>query len=400
MASQYAPKTFIRRADNELLRKYLYGKGVGQDLEWESLKKRDIDPIFNAIETAPDGIRAQIERDFQTVHGLGTEGGRKTIVGLVWDDDEIMARLDGMKDNLDVAFWIFTEHGTVFEEASLFYAADSISNWRKVKDLPNAEPVTGELSGKLLEAALSEYFVASEGRGHICKVDYYSRGPQHYWFAYPEDYSGLYAGFDDKGEFDFLPQKPAFEIVFVHDPDDRSLNVYIKGQQKVAADVQRIWAEKILNEEIEIDDEVEQVYELQGLLDRDFAFPTDPEDGVYEVRVKKLRLDINPGQKRGEKRRITVEADSGRTEHAVYDLLENILAGKQIPVERLKVSQACIRITWKPEGGKRGKTLTFEVSVPNSCSLKCEPRHEIAKRFLKEWGIDVSGHPKQDPQES
>ncbi len=400
MASQYSPKSFIRRANNELLRGYLSRFGIGDGIKWDSLKKRDVDPIFEAIESAPDVTRAQIERDFQNVHGLATEGGRKTIVGLVRHDDEIVDELNTMKSSLDAALWTFMEHESIFEEATLFYAADRISNWRKVKDLPNAEPVTGEISCKLLEAGLSEYFVASEARGHICKVDYYRRGPQHYWFAFPEDYSSLYAGFNETGEFDYLPQKPAFEIVFVYDPDEGSLNVFLKGQKKVAAEVQRLWAEKILNEEIEIDDEVEQVYELQGLLDREFPFSTDPEDGIYEVRVKKLRLEIDPGRGRGEKRKIIIDADSNRTRHAVYDLLDDVLAGERIPRERLKITQAGIRITWKPVGGKRGRTLTFDVSIPNSCSLKCEPKHEIAKRFLKKWGIDVSGRLKQDTQEN
>lgn len=396
MASQYAPKTFLKRVDNDLLKVYLDQLGIGKDIDWDSLKKRDIEPIFTAIESAPDNIRSQIECDFQAVHDMATSGGRKTFKELTWNDDDITSKMDNMNDHLNVALWMFMEQKSLFEEASLYYAADNISTWRKVKELPNTEPVVGEPSCILLEGALSEHFVITEGRGHRCKVDYYSRANRHYWFAYPQDYTGLYAGFNEKDKFDFLPHKPAFEIVFVHDPDERSLNVFIKGQKKVVASVQRIWAEKILNEEIEIDDNVEQVYELQGLISINFPFPTEPEDGILEVRVKKLRLDIDSGQKRGDKRRIIIEADSYKTNQAVYDLLDNILASSQIPVERLKVTQAGLRITWKPEGGKRSKTLSFDVSLPNSCSLKCEPRHEIAKMYLKKWSIDVSGNSKKD----
>jgi len=400
MTSNYAPKTFLRRVDKSLLRQYLQNLHVGEDIDWDALKPREIDSIFEAIEGAPEDIRGQIEREFQTVHNLATAGGRKTFKELVWADEDISSQLDEMKDHLDVALWMFMEHKDLFEEASLFYQADNLSNWRKVKNLPETDPVTGGQSCALLEAALSEHFVITEARGHKCKVDYYRRGDMNYWFAYPQDYSGLYAGFDDKDQFDFLPQKPAFEIVLVHDPNERSLIVYIKGQKKVAAAVQRIWAEKILNEEIDITDDVEKVYEIQGLLDRGFAFPTDPEDGIWEVRVKKLRLDLDSGQKRGEKRRIIVEADSGRSDKAIYDLLDDVLAGERIPKDRLKVTQAGIRITWKPEGGKRGKTLTFDVSPPNSCSLKCEPRHDLAKKYLKIWGLDVSGNSEKDTAKS
>ena len=50
-------------------------------------------------------------------------------------------------------------------------------------------------------------------------------------------------------------------------------------------------------------------YELNGLKSRGFGFPTDPEDGVEDVRVRKLRLSVLGGHKR----RIWLEADPDGT---------------------------------------------------------------------------------------
>lgn len=63
MAGQYHLKSFLRRTPNELLQRYLGERGVGEGLPWEHLAGKEIEPIFEAIEGAPEHVRRRVESE-------------------------------------------------------------------------------------------------------------------------------------------------------------------------------------------------------------------------------------------------------------------------------------------------------------------------------------------------
>jgi hypothetical protein len=129
------------------------------------------------------------------------------------------------------------------------------------------------------------------------------------------------------------------------------------------------------------------------LLSRHFPLPLEPEDGVDSVRVKSLTMSlVGVGQ-----RRILVEADSEANAQAVYDLLDDVLAGERLSSDLLYVTSAKLQLAFRPAGDSQRTTLTFAVGYPNSCSLKHEPKHDIARQLLKRWGIDVSERAQARP---
>ncbi len=67
MAQQYSLKTFIRRAPNELLRRYLDERGADGGIPWSQLTKTSVDPVYRAIEEADERIRREIDRDFREI---------------------------------------------------------------------------------------------------------------------------------------------------------------------------------------------------------------------------------------------------------------------------------------------------------------------------------------------
>ncbi len=97
----------------------------------------------------------------------------------------------------------------------------------------------------------------------------------------------------------------AFELVMVYDREHGALDMYVRGGKKVYVPLQEIFCRVILGEEIGPENPNSHPYELNGLLSRDFQFPTDPADGIDTVRVRKMRLAVK-GMPR---RRITLEAD-------------------------------------------------------------------------------------------
>jgi hypothetical protein len=392
MARQYSTRSFLRHAPNSLLRRYLRRRRITKDLDWGSLRETQIDIIFEAIQSAPEGRRARIESDFRDIEEMATEGGIKTIIDEARDPVhglDLTEELGAMESHYERAFWTMLNHPRIFDIASMFNRADNLPgrSWRKRKDLPRVKPATDEEAVARLEETLSSYYRQKEGRGHACQVEHYRRGERLYWFAYPQDYADSSVEYDEQGRFERRTRHPAFEVIFVHAPQEQSLDLYAKGDKKTVADLQEIWARAILGVDLEPLEKGEVVYELNLLKKRGFLFPTDPKDGIKDVRVKKMRLSVLGGANR----RIILEADVRKNSQGVYDLLDEVLASKRISRHLLNVTQVGFQIVFLSEGARGTKTVNFEVSYPNSCSLKYEPKHEIAKKYLRQWGIDVSG---------
>ena len=389
MPRQYSLKSFLRNVKNSLLKEYLDSKNVDVNEDWENIKEAKIDPIFDAIESASESTRSEIDSDFRIINEMGSEGARKTIIDEAsYHGLDLSEALSEMDDHLDAAFWTFLNHPVVFDVASQFNHADNLPgrSWRKRIDLPIESPSTDADSEKRLGEEIACYYRRKEGRGRICHVEHYKRGDRYYWFAYPQDYSTTAIEYDDSGAFDRRVHRPAFEIIFVHEPDIRTLDLYVKGNHRVVSDLQDIWGNEILGLELGPAQRRGQIYELDHLKDRNFDFAVRPESGIESVRIKRMRLRI-PGR---ENKRIMIEGDVRQNSQVVYDLLDAIMESSKISLKECYITQAGFQIIFRDDGKPGSKTLNFDVSYPNSCSLKHDPKHEIAKEYLIEWGIDIS----------
>jgi hypothetical protein len=391
-ARQYSPKSFLRNAPNSLLQRYLVAKGIGAGLDWAALSETRVEPIFQAVQEAPDALRAEIERDFRDIDGLATEGGVKIIIdegrfpthGL-----ELAETLGNMLGYHEQAFWTFLEHPEVFHIARRFSQADHLPgrSWRKRSELPEIAPQIDAEFCERLAQAVAAYYRKKEGRGHACQVDHYQRGERLYWFAYPQDYASTSIEYEEGNRYSRKTRRPAFEVIFVHAPKERSLDLFVKGSSRIVADLQAIWGRAILGAELGPPEKGGVVYELNALKER-FPFRLEPGDGVEEVRVKKLRLAVLGSRAN---KRLTLEANTREDTDAVYQLLDDLVASKRLPLDLLNVTQVGLQFLFRSDGLRGGQRLSFDVSYPNSCSLKYDPKHEIAKRCLKRWKIDVSG---------
>jgi len=196
-----------------------------------------------------------------------------------------------------------------------------------------------------------------------------------------------YLIYDENDELQLVTQRPAFEIVFVYDRSDGSLDTSVTGVKKTLKSLQGIFSAVVLGVEPDLADQTEVVYELDGLLSPTFPFKTKPEDGVADVRVKLLRLDlVGIGQPQ-----ITIEVEAGTAAYVLYELVDQVLKSTRTPRDAVRVTKATLRLQFRPTDGGRPRTLTFYVTHPDGCSLKYDTEHEVARGLLKRWGIDVSG---------
>jgi hypothetical protein len=164
-----------------------------------------------------------------------------------------------------------------------------------------------------------------------------------------------------------------------------TLELYAEGGRKVRSKLGARFAQAVLGVEQLPELLPEAQYNLQGLLQRDFAFTTLPAEGIDLVRAKSLRVHW-PGKK---KRLLTFEVD-GRDIHAsVHDLIDEVLHGSPVGPSELMVADAWLQVVFSG-GERRAHSLSFHIATLSSCSLGDSPEELILKDCLKRWGVDVS----------
>ncbi len=144
------------------------------------------------------------------------------------------------------------------------------------------------------------------------------------------------------------------------------------------------------------------MFELDGLKQRGLAFPFDPADGIEDVRLSKLRLSVK-GQTREEERanqRVTLEVNASGNQEAIWDLLDRVVGDRRIASENVQVTQARFQFVFRSNRRGGTETLSFDVTYPDLCSLKQDPKHKLARDYLRWWGIDVSGSTATDSEAS
>jgi hypothetical protein len=395
MARHYSPKNFLRQAPNAMLARYCQEKELLAEVDFAGLSETNIGPIYDAWDHLPSETRRLMESDFRNIDALACENGIKAIIdaALVEEEDlePIFAEMDGF---FDKAFWTFFERDPFFEMALLFVNADNLPTryWRRRKDLPKVPANKDETSLRELGEAFSYYFRKTEGRGHACAIDYYRRNGLDYFFAYPEDYARTSLEWN-KGALERRSHKPAFEIIVVYSQGEGALDIFFQGAIKTVRDLQVIFSRTILKTEIPPEEKDKRVYDLNGLKRREFAFIYDPASGINDVVVKKLRLSALGGSMK----RITLEADPSQNQEAVYDLLEEVVRVdgaaecpqcQKIPLSLVNITQAAIQVVLNHDGRRRPATRTFQVSYPNSCSLKQDGRDLVIRKMLVDSGLE------------
>ncbi len=389
MAKHYSPKTFLRHTSNALLRECFVSKGALTAVHWDGLAEHAIDGVYDNWQELPEDDRIAFERCFEDTDELANEQGIKALIeegqfhGL-----DLAPVLEGIDGNHNKVMWVALHHPRVFEVAGVINRAHTLPQryWRRRGGMPLAQPDVSPEAIASFAQDIGAYYRQNQGRGHRCTVDAYLRVNRvHYFFAYPDDYADTYLGHDEEGHFIRRPQKPAFELVFIFDPIDGTLDLFAQGGREVQEELQTIFCRGMLGHELPPEIPNRHPYELNGLKSRHFDFSTAPEDGIEQVQVRKLRLSVLGGLKR----RITLEADPDAGPGDVYDMMRDYLNGHNLPDTLVNVTQATLSLKFVSTGGRQ-KTLAFDVSFPNSSNLKSkrEELRIVAEKYLKRWGID------------
>jgi len=135
-------------------------------------------------------------------------------------------------------------------------------------------------------------------------------------------------------------------------------------------------------------------FDLEKLRRRDFAGPTDPEDRIEAVYLCGLRLAL-PGKPR---RSVNLAASpSVYHPEAVHNLLDEALNHQKSSIMGAAVVHATLRFLFSRDDGQKPKSLTFDLSAPDHCTLKDDAYDQIARKYLRRWGIIPPGNAATAP---
>lgn len=390
MARQYSTKNFLRQMPNVLLARYFQGQKLFGEMDFAAMKEGQPDELFKAWLALPDSERNKMDTEFRDIFEMSCEKGFKAIIDeaswhLQETRDELQTfveKLSALSNHYERAMVTFLDHNNFWRGATLFYHADTLTYWRKRKNLPQRKAAVDKASLQQLAALIRDYFHHTEGRGKNCLVEPFRRGKHDYYFAYPEDYSQQSIEWVND-EFGRRPHNPAFEIIFVYSQKEGSLDLHYRGSFKAIEPLQGMFATAILKEdELPPDPRDERIYDLSPLLQRSFNFNYDVGSGIEEVTVKKLRLSSQI--KKGD--RITLEADALRNADAVYDLLDKI--GESISLNMYNLTQVELSALVSVDSHKPAKRMTIRITYPNSCSLKYDELGLKLRDVLVTSGIE------------
>jgi len=390
MAHDYTLNTFLRQTPNHLLKDYFARRGVLDEVPFDALKKREHEPILAGMEALDPTPRARIETEFYDIFCLATKAGTQIIMdeaGLRGLD--IADQIEAMENHYHRAMWLFLNHGPLGD--GLFLACSTIARINELsfttskrrKDLPKISPATDDETCCRLAEAISVLY-RSQGRGHRCKVEHFLRPDptRHCYYAWPEDYTTSELQYDEVDLLGPRLRKSVFEVAFVFRPDEGTLEIHAPGKKAEIQALQEVFCRITLGMDQMPPSTNDRCFVLNGLKSEDFAFVTDPVDGIAHVHVVALRMNTL-GSRRC---RLTVEQDPASGE-SLHDWLDRALHRERTPLEVLDVNQARIRVEWAPVDSRKPRTLTFTLTTPDSSTLRDFPHHQIVKRYLEKWQI-------------
>lgn len=164
MASHYSIKGFLRNTPNALLARCFAARGVLQDFDFKAIKETRIDPLFEAWMTLPEVQRAKLETELRAISDMSNEKGVLAIIDeaafyLAEDGayETFVAMLMALPGHHERAMTTFLDYPNLWKGATWLYHADTLSHWRKRKNLPKVKAATEPADTEALSAAIKSY---------------------------------------------------------------------------------------------------------------------------------------------------------------------------------------------------------------------------------------------------
>jgi len=388
MANSFDPRKLLKRVSNKLLKELFSQSGEATDCPWDELSEHQIKPIFDAWQSMADERRRLVQLVLQDVNELADERGTKVLVEEISRiAPERLAEFEAMSAHADRALWTYLNVKAAFIVASYFARADALATgryWISRNGLPKSPIEVTESHKAALKAALTEFYWNRQMRGRICEVEHYTRkGGCEYFFAYLDDYPDDPVVFNALGQLAKSTERRVFDNVFVFNPSEGTLDVYVKGGKLVYEPLQEHFCKAVLGLNVGREDPLKAAYTLDHLLRPDRVLRTDPSDRIVSVAITRVRLALLGRPSEYVELGLKDARGVNRLDEAVAEYLNanRLHAGS--------VSVLHMAFTLKFAEGASCRQMTFNVRFPNSCDLKSkhDDQRTIGERCLRLWGV-------------
>lgn len=391
MAQDLNIRQFFRRAPTVWLMRYFAARGELADFDWTSVSVRNVDSLMDVFLNLDEDVRGGMIEDFANIKLLATPAGKVQIIDEAAFHEvqaEVTRQLNELDDVYACAFYVCLEHKDCWDGAVLYAAADGKPRRYLVKriNLPRLGRLPTDEDGKALAAAVTEVFRTTEGRGDHCEVQQYRRGEKgdrEYYFAYSQDHKQNTIQYHD-GKMAKRSYNPAFEVIFIHNDAEQTLEIWHQGPRDRIKDLQQSFAKAVLKQDIERDSpRDDRVYDLDCFLEQGFKFKPAPELSIAKVEVRKMSIKVLGD----EPHVVAIDLGPDTDPSVLPRRIEAATTG--IRPTLCRVARVGCRVTFeKKSGEKKAKTRSFEVVWPNSCSLRNDPHGILIQRMLTDHGIE------------
>lgn len=165
------------------------------------------------------------------------------------------------------------------------------------------------------------------------------------------------------------------------------MEIIARGGKKVQMPLRKAFCRAVIGIEVDDEEPLRATYRLDHLLDPAFAFTTQPEDRVAAVFLRRIRLVPKvyvPAVEYLEPKFV-----EGASRADVIAALTSLMSAYNLDRSQATVSQVGIQLQFMSDGRRKAKTMTFNVSCPNTCDLKSKPDdvRVIGERLIRSWEI-------------
>ena len=411
MGTDYSPNNFIKKTPNRLLEQFFESEGIVPTVEIEvedkgkekklkkvkvsKLEETQFEPILNLIGLQTEEQQKEIGAAFLRINEIACKAVTRCLIGESRFEGhglDIAAMLESMSSHYECAMYMYLNHGKVFKNSGHFQKMDG-TTFKKIFADKGIDPNQEDSDLGNFKAEIIKHY-REEGRGKHCKVEVFKRpDPERYcYFVYIEDHPDLIDQFEGD-KFMQTPVNPAFKVVFVYHPESGRIEHNAKGMYKQKNQLHDIFCLGVLKMPDKPDKKT-RMYDLEKLKNRFDFKPRDTEDNITLVKLKYIELKIN-------KERSIAFTDKGKGTN-IYDLIDDALSlqdissgearnPKRILLADVTVTKAKIQILFrKMPGNWRTPSVTFEITMPDSCTLKDTPLELIAQKYIEKWEL-ISG---------
>jgi hypothetical protein len=392
MMQHFNVKNILRKCARPMLADFFEHHGAlahDIDRDWLEDHATKVEEIMEKYLALPQNISRAMEVELQNAHDLASDAGKEILLCQAQAQNVDLASAEEIVGLLERALWFSMNHPDVWEASVRFAQADLVRDgryWIKRSRMPLRAPNTSNAANERLGKAVSEFFSNKEGRGRQYVVEHHTRPDGgEYYFIYLSDYADAYNGFDESGSFHRMIERHTFEVIFAYYQQEGVLELYAKGGKKLVIEpLQMIFTRTILGMELPPELGAAE-YSLDILLNPDFDFDVDPEDGIEKVAIHALTFTVL-GKDPSFRFHIKTPKDEGQD--SIHDVLDNALTQRSYSRTMLQVQKVTLCLYLAGRGRK--KKLSFTVSMPNGCNLKNQSPElaTLGRKYMLRWGID------------